>query len=98
MHRRKATYLAVRAAAALVFVLAATVMPRGVGAGLLIMAAGVVAVLTCFWANAGGPGEREGARAQNRWFDSVRAPQGDWPPYDETGAPREATARPPAAS
>jgi hypothetical protein len=99
MSRRRGTYLAIRAAAAVVFVLAATVLPRGVPAGLLIMAAGVAAVLTCFWANAGGPGERAGAREQNRWFDSVRAPQGDWPPYEPTAvAPGEATARPPAAS
>ena len=97
MDRRKAAYLTIRAVAALVFVLAATVVPRGVPAGLLIIAAGITAVLTCVGANAGGPGEQAGARPQDRWFDSVRAPQGDWPPYE--GAPvQEATARPPAAS
>jgi hypothetical protein len=97
MERRKAAYLTIRAAAALVFVLAATVLPRGLPAGLLIVVAGVAAVLSCVGVNAGGPGERAGAREQDRWFDSVRAPQGEWPPYDP-GPPREATARPPAAS
>ena len=90
-------YLTIRAAAALVFVLAATALPRGVPAGLLILAAGIAAVLTCVGANAGGPGERAGARPQDRWFDSVQAPQGQWPPY-ETAPVQEATARPPAAS
>ena len=99
MSRRQGTYLTVRAAAALVFVVAATLLPRGVPAGLLILAAGLAAVLSCFWTNAGGPGERAGAREQNRWFDSLQPPQGDWPPYDATvPPPREATVRPPAAS
>ncbi|MCW2680441.1 MAG: hypothetical protein JWM62_1842 [Frankiales bacterium] len=99
MSRRRGTYLAIRLAAAVVL-LAATVMPRGVPAGLLIMAAGVAAVLSCVAVNAGGPGEQWGARPQDRWFDSLRAPQGDWPPYEAptTPAPTEATARPPAAS
>lgn len=83
MSRRKVAYLSVRAAAALVFVLAATVLPPGLPAGLLVLAAGAGAVLSCLWANAGGPGEQAGARPQDRWFDSVRAPQGQWPPYDE---------------
>lgn len=101
MSRRQATYLTIRLAAAAVFLLAATVMPRGVPAGLLVLAAGVAAVLSCIGVNAGGPGEQWGARPQDRWFDSLRAPQGEWPPYDE--APRtppapEATTRPPGAS
>jgi hypothetical protein len=78
---RQKTYFAVRGVAALVFVLAALVLPRGVPAGLLAITAGLVAVMTCFGTNAGGPGERAGARPQDRWFDSVRAPQGDWPPF-----------------
>ena len=94
--RRKRTYLLVRLAAAVVFVLAATVLPRGVPAALLVVAAGVVAVVSSLWANAGGPGERAGARPQDRWFDSVAPPQGDWPPYDPD-AP-EATRQPPTAS
>ena len=101
MTRRQGTYLAIRLAAAVVFLLAATVLPRGLPAGLLILAAGLAAVLSCVGTNAGGPGEQWGARPQDRWFDSVRAPQGEWPPYEEPApapAPTEATVRPPAAS
>lgn len=95
MTRRHTTYFAVRGGAALVFVLAATVLPRGVPAGLLIVLAGIVGVGSCLFANAGSPGERAGARPQDRWFDSLRAPQGDWPPYDGGAvAPGEATSRP----
>ena len=82
LDRRQKTYLVVRIGAAVVFVLAALVLPRGPLAGLVIMAAGLVAVLSCLWTNAGSPGERAGARPQNRAFDQMRAPQGDWPPYD----------------
>jgi hypothetical protein len=78
---RQKAYFAVRGAAAVVFLLAALVLPPGVPAGLLAVAAGLAAVMTCFSTNAGGPGERAGAAPQDRWFDSVRAPQGDWPPY-----------------
>jgi hypothetical protein len=81
MSRRHALYFAVRGAAALLFVLAATVLPRGVPAGMLILLAGAA-----------------GARPQDRWFDSLRAPQGDWPPYDASALAPEATLRPPAAS
>jgi hypothetical protein len=81
MHRRQVTYLLIRLAAAVVFVVAATLLPRGVPAGLLIIAAGLAAVLSCVGVNAGARGEQAGAREQNRWFDSLRAPQGDWPPY-----------------
>ena len=77
-------YLLVRLAAVVVFLLAAVVLPRGVPAALLVVAAGVVAVFSSLWSNAGGPGERAGAREQNRWFDSVMPPQGDWPPYEPT--------------
>lgn len=75
------TYLAIRVAAGTAFVLAATVLPRGIPAALVILVAGVVAVLSCVGVNAGGVGERAGARPQDRWFDSVSAPQGTWPPY-----------------
>ena len=98
---RKQTYLLVRLVAFVVFVAAATVLPRGVPAALVIVAAGVVAVVSSLWANAGGPGERAGARPQDRWLDSVTPPQGDWPPYvvpPEQPAEGEATLRPPAAS
>jgi hypothetical protein len=102
MSRRQGTYLAIRAAAAVTFVLASTVLPRGLPAGLLVMAAGVAAVLSCIGVNAGAAGERAGARPQDRWFDSVRAPQGQWPPYepgpDSTSPSPRATSGPPAAS
>ena len=100
MSRRQGTYLAIRFGSAVVFLVAATLMPRGLPAGLLILAAGIVAVLSCVGVNAGGPGEQWGARPQDRWFDSLRAPQGDWPPYEAppASAPSEATVRPPAAS
>ena len=81
-------YLLVRLAAVVVFLLAALVLPHGVPAALLAVLAGFVAVLSSMWSNAGGPGERAGAREQNRWFDSVTPPQGDWPPY-EPGARRD---------
>ena len=96
--RRKRTYLLVRLVAATVFILAATVLPRGIPAALLVVAAGVVAVVSSLWANAGGPGERAGARPQDRFFDSVVPPQGDWPPYDPDTDSSEATLRPPTAS
>jgi len=79
---RQKAYLAVRGSAAGVFVLSATVVPPGVGAGLLAMGAGIVGVLTCIGVNAGGPGERAGARLEQQQRRTVRPPQGDWPPYD----------------
>ena len=81
-------YLLVRLAAVVVFLLAAVVLPHGVPAALLAVAAGVVAVFSSLWSNAGGPGERAGAREQNRFFDSVMPPQGEWPPYEPGAAPR----------
>ncbi|MCW2614068.1 MAG: hypothetical protein JWN08_1062 [Frankiales bacterium] len=93
--------MAIRLVAGVAFVLAATVLPKGVPAALVVVLAGVAAVLTCFGTNAGGPGERAGARPQDRYFDSILPPQGDWPPYDpgavDTSAPR-ATVRHPDAS
>ncbi len=92
---RFATYLLLRLGAAAAFILAATVLPRGIPAALVIVAAGLVAVVTCFGINAGGPGERAGARPQDRYFDSLMPPQGDWPPYDpaELRAPAPERAR-----
>ena len=98
MTRRQSAYLAVRLVAGTVFVLAATVLPRGVPAGLLVMAAGLAAVASCIGVNAGGPGEQAGARPQSRWVDSVMPPQGDWPPYDPGETPPQATLEPPRAS
>ena len=79
--RRQRTYLLLRAVAAVVLLLGAFVLPHGVPAGLLVMAAGLIAVLACIGVTAGGPGETAGARGQERWLDSIRAPQGDWPPF-----------------
>ena len=81
-------YLVVRLAAVVVFLFAAVVLQRGILAAVLVVLAGVAAVLSSLWSNAGGPGERAGAREQNRWFDSITPPQGDWPPY-EPGSRRE---------
>jgi len=78
---RVQTYLIIRAVAAAAFLLA-VVLPPGLPAALLIVGAGIAAVATCFGVNAGGPGERAGARPQDRWFDAHSAPQGDWPPYE----------------
>ena len=79
---RKRTYLLLRLCAALAFLVGVLVLPRGLPAGLLVLGAGLVAVLSSLWSNAGSRGERYGAAAQNRYFDSVTPPQGDWPPYD----------------
>ena len=98
MRGRQLAYVSIRLVAAVLFVLAATVMPPGVPAALLVAAAGIAALATCIGVNAGGPGERAGARPQDRYFDSLQAPQGDWPPYDEGSAPPEATRRTPPAS
>lgn len=100
MSRRQGTYLLIRLGAACVFLGAATLMPRGLPAALLILAAGIAAVLSCVGINAGGPGEQWGARPQDRWFDSLRAPQGEWPPFEAPAAAPspEATTRPPATS
>lgn len=93
MSRRHTTYFVLRAAALVAFVLAATVLPRGIPAALVILVAGLVAVATSLGTNAGGPGERAGARPQDRYFDSLRAPQGTWPPYDQDDGGPEATPR-----
>ncbi len=90
--------MGIRVVAGLTFVLAATVLPPGIPAALVIVLAGVVAVMTCVGVNAGGPGERAGARAQDRWFDAHSPPQGDWPPYDRGSAGTEGDAAPGATS
>ena len=92
---RVRVYLVVRLVAVVAFLVGAAVLPPGVPAALLVLAAGIAAVMSSLWSNAGGPGERAGARAQNRWFDSVTPPQGDWPPYEPgTAVPPEPAARP----
>jgi hypothetical protein len=47
------------------------------------MGVGAVAVLAGIGVNAGGPGEQAGARLQMDRYESIRPPQGDWPPFDE---------------
>lgn len=81
MSARAKAYFGIRALAVVGFVLAATVMPSGVAAGIVAGAAGVVGLLTCIAVNAGGPGERAGAREEGVRYERSRAPQGDWPPY-----------------
>ena len=88
MNGRQIAYFSIRAAAAVAFVLGATVLPRGLPSALVCLTAGVAAVGTCLGVGAGGAGERAGARPQDRYFDSVTPPQGDWPPYqDSPGLP-----------
>lgn len=82
VRRRKVTYFSLRAGATLTFLLSAFVLPRGALAGVLCLGAGLVAVLAGIGANAGGPGEQAGARRQMDHYEKVRAPQGDWPPFD----------------
>lgn len=79
--RRKTVYLLLRLGALVAFLLGVAVLHDGLAAAVLIVLAGMVAVLTSFGTNAGGAGERAGARAQDRWFNARAAPQGDWPPY-----------------
>jgi hypothetical protein len=81
--RRQTTYLVLRGGAATLFLVSAVALPRGPLAGVLVMVAGLIAVLSCFGVTAGGPGERAGSVAQDLRIEGVRAPQGDWPPFDE---------------
>lgn len=97
MTGRQKAYLTIRSSAVLAFVMSWAVMPSGVLAGVVAIAAGLVGMLTCIGVNAGGPGERAGARVQDQQLHQVRPPQGDWPPYEEDRivdgevvAPREA--------
>lgn len=82
LRRRKVTYFSLRAGALVAFVSSVTWMPSGAGAAAVCMGAGAVAVLAGIGVNAGGPGERAGARRQMDHYESIRPPQGDWPPFD----------------
>jgi hypothetical protein len=82
VRRRQVTYYSLRAGATIAFLLSAFVLPRGAAAGAVCIAAGLVAVLSGIGANAGGPGEQAGSRRQLDHYEQVRAPQGDWPPFD----------------
>jgi len=82
VRRRQVTYYSLRAGATCAFLLSAFVLPRGALAGGICLGAGLVAVLSGIGTNAGGPGEQAGARRQMDHYERVRAPQGDWPPFD----------------
>jgi len=95
---RQLAYFSVRGVAAVAFVLGATVLPRGLPSALVCLAAGLAAVGSCLGVGAGGPGERAGARPQDRYFDSVTPPQGDWPPYQVDPSYDDPPARHPDAT
>lgn len=84
MNGRQKAYFAFRGSSAGVFLLSATVLPRGAPAVIGCIVAGMGGVLTCIAVNAGGPGELAGGRVEGLRYDKVRAPQGDWPPYDQS--------------
>ena len=81
MTRRQQAYFLFRGSSAGIFLLSATVLPRGAPAAIGCAIAGLGGLLTCIGVNAGGPGEQAGARVQQVEYEKVRAPQGDWPPY-----------------
>lgn len=81
MTGRQKAYLGIRGGAAMMFVSSWTVIPPGGLAGGVAIAAGIIGLATCIGVNAGGPGERAGARLQAQHYEQVRPPQGDWPPY-----------------
>lgn len=80
---RQQAYLAFRGSSAGLFLISATLLPRGAPAAIGCIVAGMGGMLTCLGVNAGGPGERAGARMESVRYDASRAPQGDWPPFDE---------------
>lgn len=88
---RKGVYLTVRLLAGAAFLLAVTVLPSGLAPALVVVGAGAAAVAASIWSNAAGPGERAGARQQDRYFDSIAPPQGDWPPYEPGSRERGAS-------
>ena len=83
VRRRKVVYFSLRGGALMAFVTSVTLMPPGGAAAAVCIGAGAVAVLAGIGVNAGGPGERAGARRQMDYHESIRPPQGDWPPFDE---------------
>lgn len=84
MTGRQKAYFLIRSGAVVAFILSWSVIPPGGFAAAVAISAGLVGILTCIGVNAGGPGERAGARAEARHLEHVRPPQGDWPPYDES--------------
>ena len=83
MTGRQKAYFGIRGLAVVAFILSWTVLPPGGLAAGVAIGAGVVGIFTCIGVNAGGPGERAGARVQTQRLEKVRPPQGDWPPYEE---------------
>lgn len=83
MDHRQAAYFTLRGGTLALFLLSATVL-HGPPAVVCCVTAGVGGLLTCIGVNAGGPGERSGARREQDRYERVRAPQGDWPPYDSS--------------
>lgn len=81
MTPREKSYFAFRGGSAGIFLISATVLPHGAPAVIGCVVAGMGGLLTCIGVNAGGPGERAGAVVQGVRYDTVRAPQGEWPPY-----------------
>ena len=84
MTGRQRAYFMFRGSSAGIFLISATVLPRGAPAVVGCVVAGLGGLLTCLGVNAGGPGELAGARVQTARYEQARAPQGDWPPFDET--------------
>jgi hypothetical protein len=92
---RQKAYFLIRGGAVVAFVLSWSVMPPGGLAAAVAIAAGMVGILTCIGVNAGGPGERAGARAEGAHLERMRPPQGDWPPYEEDRIVEGELVRPP---
>jgi hypothetical protein len=80
---RQKAYFGIRGVAVVAFVMSWAVLPRGGLAAAVAIVAGLCGLFTCLGVNAGGPGERAGARTQSAHLERVRPPQGDWPPYEE---------------
>ena len=95
MTGRQKAYFLIRGAAVVAFILSWSVMPPGGLAAAVAIGAGMVGILTCIGVNAGGPGERAGARAERAHLERVRPPQGDWPPYEEKDIVEGELVRPP---
>lgn len=84
MDARQKAYAGFRGASVVLFVISATALPHGAPAVIGCAIAGATGLLTCLGVNAGGPGEQAGALAQGVRYEKARAPQGDWPPFDES--------------
>jgi hypothetical protein len=79
--RRQQSYFVFRGASAGLFLVSATLLPHGAPAVIGCLVGGLGGILTCIGVNAGGPGERAGARVERVVYDRSRAPQGEWPPF-----------------